>query len=423
MAAVSPGTRRHRFAQRRKAVGFTQESLAALLTVERSTVVRWEAGKSEPLAWLWPRLAAALEITPEQLIDLLAEGSANSADTDGQVEDDVNRRELLKVLGVGAGTAALSGALDTYAPALRINPGIAASGAGATSTTGSPVDAISGITVSYRSVEAYTPSRQLINPVRAHLDFIRLRLEDSDGIGIIPSWATVSEVAGLAAWLYMDLYDLKAARDHYRLAISHAKQSRHQLLASYMIGSLVQLAIELRDSIQALQLAQQARHELPDNAPDMARAWILVMESLALGSSGEKEQAMRSFDKAHHLVSRADSGPPPVWPWVFAFDHGKVDAYRSLVLARNGHIDMSFDAGALGKSPKQHAINTVAIAHGMAKNGAIEEASLLAAQALDVGQKLGSERIVRHVMTLNNRLPDSQAPEVRLLKTRLSEVY
>lgn len=70
MAAVGRGARRG-FAQHRKALGFTQESLAARVNVERSTVVRWEAGKSEPLAWLWPKLAVALKVTPEQLTDLL----------------------------------------------------------------------------------------------------------------------------------------------------------------------------------------------------------------------------------------------------------------------------------------------------------------------------------------------------------------
>ncbi|MGH7746344.1 MAG: helix-turn-helix transcriptional regulator, partial [Candidatus Dormibacteria bacterium] len=98
--------------QRRKALGFTQESLAVRLNVERSTVVRWEAGKSEPLAWLWPKLATALKVTPEQLTDLLAGGSTDTrleatGDNDGQVDDDVNRRGVLKVLGVGA--ASLTG--------------------------------------------------------------------------------------------------------------------------------------------------------------------------------------------------------------------------------------------------------------------------------------------------------------------------
>lgn len=106
MAAVGREARR-RFVQRRKALGFTQESLAALLQVERSTVVRWEAGKSEPLAWLWPKLAAALKVTPEQLTELLTGGSTDApleaaVDNDGKVDDDVNRRRALKVLGVGA---------------------------------------------------------------------------------------------------------------------------------------------------------------------------------------------------------------------------------------------------------------------------------------------------------------------------------
>jgi DNA-binding XRE family transcriptional regulator len=113
MAAVGRGARRG-FVQRRKALGFTQESLAARLSVERSTVVRWEAGKSEPLAWLWPKLATALKVTPEHLTDLLSEGATSAAleatvDNDGQVDDDVNRRKMMKVLGLGA--ASLGGVM------------------------------------------------------------------------------------------------------------------------------------------------------------------------------------------------------------------------------------------------------------------------------------------------------------------------
>lgn len=48
--------RRQRLAQRRKAVGFTQEVFAEQLDVERSTVVRWEAGDTEPSPWRRPKI-------------------------------------------------------------------------------------------------------------------------------------------------------------------------------------------------------------------------------------------------------------------------------------------------------------------------------------------------------------------------------
>lgn len=63
--------RRQQLTQRRKAVGFTQESLAEHLGVERSTVIRWEAGDSEPLPSIRPSLARALQVSIDQLADLL----------------------------------------------------------------------------------------------------------------------------------------------------------------------------------------------------------------------------------------------------------------------------------------------------------------------------------------------------------------
>jgi len=55
----------------RKAAGYTQESLAAALHVDRSTVVRWEAGDQAPLPYLRPKLARLLRQSPEQLRELI----------------------------------------------------------------------------------------------------------------------------------------------------------------------------------------------------------------------------------------------------------------------------------------------------------------------------------------------------------------
>jgi DNA-binding XRE family transcriptional regulator len=63
--------RRIGLASARKSAGHTQESLAAALHVDRSTVIRWEAGDYAPLPYLRPKLAHLLRLTPETLRDLI----------------------------------------------------------------------------------------------------------------------------------------------------------------------------------------------------------------------------------------------------------------------------------------------------------------------------------------------------------------
>src|SRR5262249_37400857 len=55
----------------RRAVGHSQESLAAALGVERAPVSRWETGRSEPQPWNRPKLARVLGISTGELDDLL----------------------------------------------------------------------------------------------------------------------------------------------------------------------------------------------------------------------------------------------------------------------------------------------------------------------------------------------------------------
>jgi transcriptional regulator with XRE-family HTH domain len=68
--------KRHRLAERRRGVGLTQERLADLLGVDRSTVVRWERAETDPQPWQRPRLARALHLSLDELAERLAEGNA-----------------------------------------------------------------------------------------------------------------------------------------------------------------------------------------------------------------------------------------------------------------------------------------------------------------------------------------------------------
>ncbi|MFI5908770.1 helix-turn-helix transcriptional regulator [Dactylosporangium sp. NPDC051541] len=65
--------RRYRLIERRKAVGLSQERLAEIVGVDRSTVVRWERADTTPQPWHRPRLADALKVSIDELAELVAD--------------------------------------------------------------------------------------------------------------------------------------------------------------------------------------------------------------------------------------------------------------------------------------------------------------------------------------------------------------
>jgi tetratricopeptide (TPR) repeat protein/transcriptional regulator with XRE-family HTH domain len=73
-ARQGPAARPQRLVQQRRRLGLTQEDLAELLAVDRSTVVRWERGLNEPSPSMRPKLARALKVSADSLETLLAVG-------------------------------------------------------------------------------------------------------------------------------------------------------------------------------------------------------------------------------------------------------------------------------------------------------------------------------------------------------------
>lgn len=65
--------KRIRLAQARKAAGYTQEQFAEAMHVDRSTVIRWEAGEREPQPYVQPKMAKLLAVSSAALGELLAE--------------------------------------------------------------------------------------------------------------------------------------------------------------------------------------------------------------------------------------------------------------------------------------------------------------------------------------------------------------
>jgi tetratricopeptide (TPR) repeat protein/transcriptional regulator with XRE-family HTH domain len=108
------GTRRVRLAMRRKALGLTQEHLAALLHVERTTVARWERGETEPLPWLRPKLAKAMRVSSDHLAELLDGGGSSGSGGTASVPRQLPAA-VADFTGRAAELATLTKILDTAA--------------------------------------------------------------------------------------------------------------------------------------------------------------------------------------------------------------------------------------------------------------------------------------------------------------------
>lgn len=376
-----------------RTVGISQTDIAARTGMSQPQISRLASGRTrDPGLRTIRALCDGLGI-PRQLAGL----------ADSQEETTDRRHVLTGALAITAGAA--------LAPTLVATPG----------------DAEQMLMLSaaaYRRVEQRTPARMLTGPVAAHLTLTR-QLADQAGGRDRSLHSVVSETAGLAAWLHADLDEPAEARRHYRLAVTAARRSGHPLLPVYMTASLGQYAVGVGDAAPGLDLIRSAAAALPRSAPVIARAWLEVLEGVALAHLGDRE-GMTLLARAESRVS----GTPdtaPVWPWLMRFDEPKIAAYRATAAARLGltrTAEAAYrTAAALARSPKQEALAAVDHAGTLAAAGRLDEACALAVGAFDAAHALGSERTVRAVRQFRATLGTKPAGPVRALDERLAATY
>lgn len=260
----------------------------------------------------------------------------------------------------------------------------------------------------YRRLERRLPSRSLIAPVSAHLALVR---QLATRTGRSPAYtrrlyAVLSETAGLAAWLFVDVEDRANARRHYQLAVRAAERSGHPLLPAYMQASLGQFAAICGDAAESVRLVADARRRLPRSAPAIALIWMDAIESLALAQVKDRN-ALAKLNHAEARLSRA-CNDDPVWPWIFRFDDRKLAGFRAQVAGMLGDIKLAEKALQIAydpqQAPKARAIMNILHAEILAQSGEIEEACKLAVEAFDIGRAFDSERVTRAVANFRSEL-------------------
>ncbi|WP_202806540.1 helix-turn-helix transcriptional regulator [Kribbella catacumbae] len=212
-------------AERRKAVGLSQGELATTLGIERSTVVRWEAGKTAPLPWVRPALAEALQVSGDQLDDLLR--------TDTEGGEAVDRRAF----------AGLATAL-ALAPLTRSRHG---SQIGATQ-----VRQLRARTARLRRLDDHLGGMDTYAVYTSEMAATERLIKNASYSGATARTLTgvLAEQAQMAGWAAFDAGRLADSRRHYRKALLAARESGDPGLEG---NSLAFIAYEKADSTTAAE--------------------------------------------------------------------------------------------------------------------------------------------------------------------------
>jgi hypothetical protein len=335
-------------------------------------------------------------------------------------DGDVERRELLRLLGYG-----LAGGLLT--------PGLRRSGAAHPPwpvDDALPLEAVLSITDHYRLVLDSYPAKDLLAPVLGHLQFVSQLLDSSpSGPTQVQLATAASEGAGFVSRLAFDLNDEGGGWRYHDLAVALAERAEDRVLRAYHFAGMRLRAGIQHDGKLAVQLAERANSLVPPKVSPGLRAWFAAREASAYSRLGDQPAALHALDRAEAFAVRADGDDSP-WPWTHPFGHGGLDGYRGAIAARLGLPEMALPAlqTALGtRNPGQVdkyralVLGDMAMSHLPA--GEVEESVRLTAEAFDIGSHLGSFRVLQRVREVRSHLsPYRDVTAVRDLDERMAGI-
>jgi DNA-binding XRE family transcriptional regulator len=346
--------KRRAFAERRKTVGHTQEQLAALLGVERTTVVRWEAGETAPLPWCRPKLAKILSVSLDTLAELLATpedlpalpsdalllslGDLSSAQDGMLMErftamDMGSRRDVLQELTVMSGAVLLPPVRRWLAQSLAAVPLVSPE-----SVNSDDLDALeravmlfsqwddSGMGGLHRKAVAGQLNALAETLHEPHIPAVRQRL-----------FQITADLAQLAGWMAYDQGLPGVAQRYYLLGLSACREARSPVLGAKILGDMSLLSTAAGHEEDSLDLVRAALYILPRHDSARVRTELLGRESGAYVHLGNQAAATRAADACVEAWQDAQSEPVP--SWLHYMNQAQADC-----LAANAHIELALRA-------------------------------------------------------------------------------
>lgn len=300
--------RRSELAKVRKAAGYSQESFAEAMSVDRSTVVRWEAGGNDPQPYQQPKLARLLGVDAEGLRRLL------------------HPAEVVLVAPIAIQPWCAPSALeDDELEALELMRRVEASDVGA-ETLERLESIVDDLAIAYPT----TPPNLLLGRVRKHLGYVnrlldaRKTLAEHQRLLVIGGWLSL-----LGATVHIDLNQADAAKARLKTAASLAKHSGHDEIRAWCYETEAWRVLTDGDYPEALELSEAAVALAPVGSS--AHIQATAQQGRASARLGQRAETYAAIAEVQRLVSPMKRPDQPEHH--YRYDPDKSVAYAATTLA------------------------------------------------------------------------------------------
>ncbi|MFF2325623.1 MULTISPECIES: helix-turn-helix transcriptional regulator [unclassified Streptomyces] len=323
-------------AERRRALGYSQEKLAELLGVDRTTVGRWEGGKVAPQPPQRRALASALEISLQELDILLAPPRAAGQEAAGPQSsdppsvgdpDEMIRREFLRILTVSGALTALP-----VEEAEALTEGV---------RRGLPAD-FARMNSHLWQVYQLARSKGSVYPViRDQLTALNEALAGHRG-STRPLLDAASELFQLAGEVAFDGNRYSDAAASYSLAASISKDAEaHDLWACALVRhAYVDMSEQrYRQAAQMLGAAERLAGRGDNNLS--TRHWVASVQAEAYAGVGDLDACERAMDQAETVRDLTADSVNGGW---LRFDGARLAEERGSRYVQLGRLDLAENA-------------------------------------------------------------------------------
>ncbi|WP_335983330.1 helix-turn-helix transcriptional regulator [Streptomyces sp. CA2R106] len=384
--------KRQRFAERRKARGYTQERFADALDVDRTTVQRWERGEGSPHPHLRPKMARLLGLAPDELEEVLSSGSTVSATA---------------TPWTSRGTETHDDESDAWELARRVQ----ASDVGR--------ETLDRLESSFDQLAAAYPKsapQDILRRVRRNSSYVlhlldaKKTLAEHRRLLTIGGWLSL-----LGATVHIDLKQEDAATARLQTAMALAHQAEQPEIVAWCYETEAWRVLTDGDYARAAELSRISQGIAPAGSSVLIQS--TAQEGRAHARMGQAKETYSAIDRVQDLSSSLAT--PELPEHHYQYDPGKTVSYTATTLAWLGdpaaepfarEVITRLDAGRdVAKWPRRVASASIDLALVLVAGNRLDEACEAAQKAILSGRLVPSNHW--RALEVVNSVEAKQLPE------------